>query len=147
MNRLNKPKTIPNEPTTTTWGSLRPLLGALGPSWDDLWGILGRSWELAGPLGTILVGSWALLGRPWGVLGCSWRPRSPLGTVLAAIFGQTNRKTENKTVQDKSIRFLSILEPNMTPKTTRKRPQTESKLKTKNHFFSVSWTRLGPTLR
>ena len=64
----------------TSWGRLRSLGG---PS-ESLWGSLGRSWDLLGPLGTVLGASWVsywkllavsgrLLGPSWGCLGASWR--------------------------------------------------------------------------
>jgi len=65
-----------------------PLLGALGPSLDGLGPLLGGfgpSWEAHG----------GLLGRSWGLL-------DPLGTVLAAILGPCDHKIEIQSVHPKS---------------------------------------------
>ena len=100
---------------------------------------MGRLWELFGFLGGVL-------GHSWGLLG-------PLGTVLAAILGTSKRKIENKTEKSKILsnvppHFGSIWESKRPPKTTPKRSQNETKIKTKNaSLFYCSWTRLGPVLR
>ena len=84
-------------------------------------------------------GSWAALGGSWALLGRSWRPSwdQPI----------TRSKTRPSRVNLPKL-FGSILEPKMAPKTTPRRPQNESKIKTKNaSLFYRSWTRLGPVLR
>ena len=76
-------------------------------------------------------------------------PRSPLGTVLRPSWDQsiTRSKSRPSRVNPWKI-FGSILAPQMGPKTTPRRPQNESKIKTKNaSLFYRSWTRLGPVLR
>ena len=76
-------------------------------------------------------------------------PRSPLGTVAEPSWDQSI--TRSKTSRSKSMVVRvrgSILAPKMGPKTTPRRPQNESKIKTKNaSLFYRSWTRLGPVLR
>ena len=94
---------------------------------------LSRSWGLLGPLWSVLGWSRAALGRFWGLLGGSWGLLGPLGTVLAAILGPPDHKIENQTVTLNLRKlFGTILEPQMGPKTTPRRPQNESKIKTKN---------------
>ena len=72
----------------------------------------------------------------------SWELLGPLGTVLLA-----RSKTRPPRVNRCKL-FRSILDPKMPPQTTPKRPQNESKVKTKNaSLFYPSWTRLGPVSR
>ena len=76
-------------------------------------------------------------------------PRSPLGTILELSWDHpiTRSKTRSTRVNSRKL-FWSILAPKMPPKTTPKRHQNESKIKTKNaSLFYRSWTRLGPVLR
>ena len=80
-------------------------------------------------------------------------PQEPSWDGLGAILGPKNRKIEFKSAQEgsgsnSSKLFGSILEPQMTPQTTPRRAQNESKIKTKNaSLFYRSWTRLRPVLR
>ena len=76
-------------------------------------------------------------------------PRSPLGTVLRPSWDQPTTRSKTRPIFPKLPSDLgSILAPQMGPKTTPRRPQNESKIKTKNaSFFYRSWTRLRPVLR
>ena len=125
MNRIDESKTIQKDPRTTQ---------------NDH--ILG-SWAAFG-------GSWAVLGRSWGSLGALLGGLGPssdgLGGHLETI-QQQDRKQDQK-VLNVGVFFGPILEPKTSPKTTSRRPQNESKIKTKNaSLFYRSWTRLGPVLR
>ena len=71
---------------------LKPVLGALGPSWDGH----GVSRAALGRFGPSWDGLEVVLGRPWVLLG-------PLGTVLASILGPTNHKIEIQSVHPKSL--------------------------------------------
>ena len=73
-----------------SWGRLEAILGLLGTSWGDLGDVLGR-------LGGVLGASWApspnksegnpLLEAVWGsVLEGSWRVLGTPGDVLERIF-------------------------------------------------------------
>ena len=60
-----------------SWEGLGPLLGALGSSLEGLGRLLGRlegvfgcSWELLGPLGTVMAAHEAINGSFWVVLEC-----------------------------------------------------------------------------
>ena len=76
---------------------------------------------------------------PGALLERSWRPS----------WRQANRKVENHMKKVKFPHdFGSILEPQTAPKTSPKRRQNESKIKTTNaSIFYRSWSRLGPVLR
>ena len=93
-----------------------------------------------------LGGSWVVLG---GVLGRSWGLLGPLGTILSPSWDhQTTRSKTRPSTLNRCKLFGSILAPKMGPKTTPRRPQNESKIKTKNaSLFYRSWIRLGPALR
>ena len=75
-------------------------------------------------------------------------PRSPLGTVLEPSWDQSITRSKSRPLRVNLRKLLgSILAPQMGPKTTPRRPQNESKIKTKNaSLFYRSWTRLGPVL-
>ena len=75
--------------------------------------------------------------------------RSPLGTVLEPSWDhQSARSKSRPSGVNRWKHFWSILELQMPPKTTPRRPQNESKIKTKNaSTFYRSGTRLGPVLR
>ena len=78
---------------------------------------------------------WGALGVDfevfWGSLGVSW-----------GSFGGRGRS------RTFAFDFGSMLDPKTPPKTTPRRPQNESKIKTKNaSLFYRSWTLLGPVLR
>ena len=76
-------------------------------------------------------------------------PRSPLGTILELSWDHPITRSKTRSTRCNSSKlFGSILAPKMPPKTTPKRHQNESKIKTKNaSLFYRSWTRLGPVLR
>ena len=76
-------------------------------------------------------------------------PRSPLGTVLEPSWDHPITRSKKGRSRSMVVRVWgSILTPQMGPKTTPRRPQNESKIKTKNaSLFYRSWTRLGPVLR
>ena len=84
-------------------------------------------------------GSWAALGGSWALLGRSWRPS----------WDQPITRSKTRSLQINGWQGLgSIWEVKMPPKTTPKRSQNESKIKTKNaSLFYRSWTHLGPILR
>ncbi len=84
-------------------------------------------------------GSWAALGGSWALLGRSWRPS----------WDHPITRSKTRSLRANGGQGLgSILAPKMGPKTTPRRPQNESKIKTKNaSLFYRSWTRLGPVLR
>ena len=113
----NDPKRPLKRPKTTTWG-------ALGPSWDGLGGVLGRSWGLLGPL----------------------------GTVLAAILGPSKRKIEIKMAQGQSVDFFGVdfgvqNDAQNDPKTIPKRVKNQDEKCI--GFLSLlepSWTDLGSIL-
>ena len=83
-------------------------------------------------------------------------PRPPPGALLGRSWSHLGTNQSQDRNQDDSRRFRvnwcklfeEILGSKMTPKTTPRRPQNESKIKTKNgSLFYRSWTRLGPVLR
>ena len=98
-----------------------------------LWTVLAALRSIFEPLRGILAPLGRLFGSLGGVLGRSWGLLGPLGTVLAAILRPINHKIENQSLHVNFPKlFGSILAPQMGPKTTPRRPQNESKIKTKN---------------
>ena len=83
-------------------------------------------------------------------------PRTPPGALLGRSWSHLGPKKSKDRNQDRSRSpdvkkwklFGSILESKMHPKTTPRRSQNESKIKTKNtSLFYRSWTRLRSVLR
>ena len=93
-------------------------MGGLGPSWEGLGGVLGRSWGLLDPLGTDLA---AILG-PTNHKIEKQSLRVNGGQGLGVDFGsqngsQNDPKTTPKRVKnqdEKCITFLSLLDPSWT---------------------------------
>ena len=84
------------------------------------------------------------------------QPKTPPGALLGRSWSHLGSKKSKDRNQERSRSifvkrprdFGSILAPQMPPKTTPRRPQNESKIKTKNASFVYrSWTRLRPVLR
>ena len=76
-------------------------------------------------------------------------PRSPLDTVLEPSWDQQSARSKTRSkIVNRWRPFASILAPKTTPQTTPRRPQNETKIKTKNtSLFYRSWTRLRSVLR
>ena len=76
-------------------------------------------------------------------------PKSPLKTVLGPSWDHQTTRSKTRRFRCNSSNFFgTILEPKMLPKTTPKRVQNESKIKTKNASpFYRFLIRLGPVLR
>ena len=82
------------------------------------------------------------------------RPKTPPGALLGRTWSHLGINKPQSRKQDRFLpsvppHFGSILAPQMGPKTTTpRRPQNETKIKTKNASLCYrSWTRLRPVLR
>jgi hypothetical protein len=135
------------------------LLAGLGEVWGCPWGVFGVSWSA---LGAVLGRSWTSLGRTrthtctrtahtctrththMHAHGQKAPPRALLDGLdghLGTIKQQDRKQDRPGSISGKNLgRFWS-------PKWHPKRPQNESKIKTKNaSLFYPSWSRLGAIL-